>query len=311
MRTRQWLGLALSAAIACQLAACGGDDDAADPGSGGCCASKGGGSGQGGTSSGSAGGRGGSAGAAGMDGNAGSGMAGSGQAGSAQPDAGQGGQKDAAPDTNVAPDAKPDAGTPDTSAPDAGSDVVEASSDAGMPDTSVTDAGSDVVEASNDATAEAGNESGADGASDAAVLSAMGSLLQNYAQGCLSCALSKGTCRNLLNNFGCETLVGNAAAGPAAGQAKSALCLELLTCELNSKCGGGDQGSSACYCGTKTDDCFTAGGDHSCRPQQEKALETTSPSAIEGAFSGTNLAGGRANVLLQCLADNDCTACFL
>jgi hypothetical protein len=134
--------------------------------------------------------------------------------------------------------------------------------------------------------------------------------LSNHAPACLTCAKAKATCNNLLTGQPCEGLTTNAAAGPAAGTAKSQLCLDLLNQELSTKCAAGANGSSDCYCGTIGATCFTTGGNGVALVNEQRGLETTDPPTIFSSFGDATLGGGRANNLIQCLNDNGCTACF-
>jgi hypothetical protein len=137
--------------------------------------------------------------------------------------------------------------------------------------------------------------------------------LSNHSPACLTCCQGKTACKLLLQNTPCETLAGNAAAGPAAGTAKSTLCLNLLNKELSTKCGAvGVNGATDCYCGAASVDCFSFPGDSNglAKPEEEAALESTNPPSIEGVFSSNTLGGGRANALYQSLVDNSCSACF-
>lgn len=325
MHVVKWLGWAiLSAGLSC-VAACGGDDSDGTGQDGG---------GAGGTLN--AGGAGGAA-DSGKDGTSGAaGMAGSKP--DASTDAGQDAKADSAQDAkaDTADSAAQDshADSADSAGQDAPADsadgAIDAAADRGIDGT--TDAPADVsVEAGTDAGAEAAVDAGADtgaeaavdsgpgmdggdaadgAAGDGAAMSQMAALLNAHSPACLACANSKTACRLLLQNFNCDDLAGNAAAGPAVGQPKAGLCLQLLTCELTSNCAGVADGTSACYCGNVGDTCFTAGGSGQCKTQEESALETTTPSLIEGNFSSDALAGGRANSLVQCLSDNYCTSCF-
>jgi hypothetical protein len=134
--------------------------------------------------------------------------------------------------------------------------------------------------------------------------------LQAHNPACLTCARSKPACRTVLQNFPCEGLTTNAADGPAKNDPRSSLCLTLLVKELSTKCAAGDNGTTDCYCGTVGEFCFTQGGKGVAKDEIEAALETTAPATIEGTFASTMLGGGRANTLVQCLADNYCSSCF-
>jgi hypothetical protein len=137
--------------------------------------------------------------------------------------------------------------------------------------------------------------------------------LNNHSPACGTCAQNKTACKLLLQNFPCETLTTNAPAGPPSnGLARSQLCLNLLNKQLSTKCAGGVNGATDCYCGSATDTCFTTVGAANglAQAEEEAGLESTTPGTVESNFSSSSLGGGRANSLIQCLADNSCTACF-
>jgi len=304
-QTKRWIACSALLAVS-QLVACGGDDTwspaspcggaagmagvalAGNNNMGGNSTNMGGSDinvGGNGMSGGSMGGGGAGAIDAGTDSKAGA--AGTSQADASDANAGQDAARDAS--SEGANDAPADAGS--DAHPDASSD---ASPDA-------------VADAATDATSEAN----ADGGDGGPITTA--SLLKAKAANCYQCAVDY--CPDNLASLDCETLVGNAAAGPAAGQSKTSLCLALLSCELTNNCGGGVKGASACYCGTSGLSCFTTGGNGACLADEQKGLETTDPGAILGAFSSTTLGGGRANGLVQCLNDNiatddHCASCF-
>jgi hypothetical protein len=135
------------------------------------------------------------------------------------------------------------------------------------------------------------------------------SLLAAKGQACVNCA--NFNCDNELNNAGCQTITGNAATGPAAGQSKSSLCIALLSCELSSNCGA--VSAANCYCGPSGGaSCFTSGSsnDGACLLDEQRGLEDTSPGTILSRYQTTSFGGGRANKLINCLKLNGCDVCL-
>jgi hypothetical protein len=132
------------------------------------------------------------------------------------------------------------------------------------------------------------------------------SILSGKSAACLSCAQLNGCL-----DPSCETITGNAAAGPAAGTARSTLCLDTLACVVTSKCANSGTGTP-CYCGSVSGAaCLGAGAANGvCKSQEERGLESSDPSAIATGFGDTAKGGGLANTLVQCLNDSECTACF-
>jgi hypothetical protein len=134
------------------------------------------------------------------------------------------------------------------------------------------------------------------------------SILSGKNAECLACAQTNGC---VDTGVLCEASAGNAAAGPAAGDARSQLCLDTLSCVIGANCAASGTGSP-CYCGAaRGTTCLSAGAaDGACRSQEERGLETTDPVSIATGFGNTVLGGGVANVLVQCLNDSACTTCF-
>ncbi len=113
------------------------------------------------------------------------------------------------------------------------------------------------------------------------------------------------------------------------------LCMDLLTCLVQSTC---DQGSlSTCFCGaaagtdcinpnnfpggcadptnpTTTKGCAKAGTgpiNGKCVAEEENALDTNTVSSIPTAFADVTLPGGPPNQLVNCLASNCATQCSM
>jgi hypothetical protein len=131
---------------------------------------------------------------------------------------------------------------------------------------------------------------------------------------------ANANCSNEMTTLGCENIAGNAAAGPATGQAKSALCIALLKCDLTANCGGSvdDAGTVSgsvanCYCGSAGGaDCFVGGSTNNgaCMSDEQNGLETTTPATIQSRFQTTSYGGGRANKIVNCLNINGCGSCL-
>jgi hypothetical protein len=161
-----------------------------------------------------------------------------------------------------------------------------ATTDAGATDTGV------------DAPVDTGSDTGG-GVSTQSILSTKGAA-------CLACAQTNGCLPP-----SCESLTGNAAAGPASGQPKAKLCLDTLQCVVSTKCAASGSGTP-CFCGTASGAaCLGAGAANGpCLSQETAGLETTDPSAVATGFGDTTKGGGLANALVQCLNDSSCTTCF-
>jgi hypothetical protein len=140
------------------------------------------------------------------------------------------------------------------------------------------------------------------------------SLLYQHSPACLSCALN-ASC--LHDNQGdqppkaidCEDVKGNDKVDAASTRAQA--CLNLLSCELTTKCGAG--GVTDCYCGAGVNSliCTTSQTGSCVRPMQF-ALESTDPTFIQSKITATASGNGGsvANALVHCLHNNCSTACF-
>jgi hypothetical protein len=111
---------------------------------------------------------------------------------------------------------------------------------------------------------------------------------------------------------GAQNIMGNAAAGPAAGVSKLTLALDTLECveATHPTCASALVGN--CYCGTASGTaCLAVGNPNGvCKTQTERGLETTDPPTIAQQFTNTSLGAGVAYFLVQCLGDNGCDACL-
>jgi hypothetical protein len=135
------------------------------------------------------------------------------------------------------------------------------------------------------------------------------SLIAAKGTACQTCVTAN--CSNETTTLGCENIAGNATGGPSTGTAKSALCINLLKCELQSNCAS--VSAANCYCGLGGGaDCFVGGSTNNgaCIPQEQAGLESTAPATINSRYQTTSFGGGRANKIVNCMNLNGCTACL-
>jgi hypothetical protein len=222
----------------------------------------------------------------------------------------------------------------DASVPDASSDTasdagameahasLEGSADTGSITDALVDAGPDTITADSavesgadagDSSADAEGDAVVDGAIDAgndvdASLDTAGVILATQGALCQACAIQM--CVDA--GTSCEHLAGGVAdAGPASGQSRQQLCLDALSCILNTATACYNQGTpQACYCGVRsTQDCRDAGPapGAACRTQEENGLETAMPTLALSRFYDTAFGAGTANALLVCIGNcGDC-----
>jgi hypothetical protein len=111
----------------------------------------------------------------------------------------------------------------------------------------------------------------------------------------------------------CDQLGGNAVAGPAAGVSRRTLCLETLACVESTSPTCAVDALGTCYCGSVgvSAACLVPGNANgTCKAATERGLETTDPQTIASNFTRSDLGAGAAYVLVQCLGDLGCDACF-
>jgi hypothetical protein len=111
----------------------------------------------------------------------------------------------------------------------------------------------------------------------------------------------------------CEHLANQVAdAGPGAGRSREQLCLDTLTCILNTTTDCYNPGGpEECYCGSRaTQACQDAGPDPAapCRPVEENGLETTNSTLALTRLTDPSFGAGTANALLLCLGN--CVDCL-
>ena len=177
-------------------------------------------------------------------------------------------------------------------------------------DDASTDASNEVAEAeagSSDASEESAAEAGETDVTIEPIPDppAMAPLAAKSPE-CRACAVAN--CLNYVN--GCSTVTGEADGGPEAGTRNSALCLDALTCVVESGCA--QQNASTCYCGTKSpDDCIDRPrADGECKGVLEASFGTTEAGEIVSSFYLPSTGGGWATLVVQCLKDNRCASCF-
>jgi hypothetical protein len=125
---------------------------------------------------------------------------------------------------------------------------------------------------------------------------------------CIECQKSTEDCAPLVN--GCDSVEGIAAAGPAAGTSRKALCEEAFECAHRTNCGMVQP--HHCYCGTaKIEDCvFKGKAEGPCKAELERALETTDAKKLSSTYMNPDLGGGIAMRRVTC-ANRLCNkACF-
>ena len=119
---------------------------------------------------------------------------------------------------------------------------------------------------------------------------------------CQECMLKK--CEGKAPVDACDALTGNAAAGPAAGKARSRLCREALDCIRRTKCHSNSL--IDCYCGDidlGTCHLTTTDAKGLCKSDLDRALEVRPGSAGSAALNvitEPNVAGGIAGIVATC-----------
>ncbi|MDX2054737.1 MAG: DUF4215 domain-containing protein [Polyangiaceae bacterium] len=138
--------------------------------------------------------------------------------------------------------------------------------------------------------------------------------------GCeLDCTITPDPCKTCLaascqtNIDACTNATGTAAAGPAAGQPKSALCAAMNTCADTTKCARGSFGSGeACYCGTvDTTNCISGLANGLCKTEAERAAETTSGLTVGQRWVNPGFAVGISGQYIRCSLQQCKTQCGL
>lgn len=133
------------------------------------------------------------------------------------------------------------------------------------------------------------------------------------------CTITPDPCKTCLaascqtNINACANATGNAAAGPAAGQPKSALCAAMNTCADTTKCAKGSLGSGeGCYCGTvDTTSCISGLANGLCKTEAERAAETTSGLTVGQRWVNPGFAIGLSGQYIRCSLQQCKTQCGL
>jgi hypothetical protein len=211
---------------------------------------------------------------------------------------------DAAPDVLLDADAGPGLQPDAEAGPDA-QPVVEAGSDAAP------------LDAESDANADANTQDAGDGGDGDAetTYSIIAGLLGSA---CLACASDPVNSGCVGDGIDCESVTGTATAGAAIGESRAQLCLDTLTCVLQSGCmivgaDASDPGNGlACYCGDVSyTTCMTSPGQGACRSIEEEGLESTDVSTVVQRYpNDTPYGAGMANSIALCMAQVCQSSCF-
>jgi hypothetical protein len=235
-------------------------------------------------------------------------------------DAGDAG-RDADATLMATPDGSDAAGDADATledaARDAGSTVQESGAtdgDAGDGNLDVGDA-TDAADAPGDADGDAPDVEPTDGGDAEASLDdgpgeaeTTASVIQtSQTMNCYNCGVTSH-CFDPGSHFLCEELDGAAAAGPAAGQARVALCIQALQCIATTNCPATSGDLTPCFCGDAgTSACRSGAANGACAEQELAGMETFDASAVISNLMlqpVTNLGSGIANRAAGCLINN-------
>src|SRR5580704_18469716 len=214
----------------------------------------------------------------------------------------------------------PDGSVPDAGPGDAGPDadggpITEGGSDA-QPDVEaspVAEGGPDAQpesDAGQDAGTAAGSDASDDGGTDGGPPTPdTDSIIQTIlGDACYECATTNGC---VDEGIDCEDVAGTATDGPAVGTSRDLLCVQALTCILQSGCAVA--GSLDCYCGAVSfRDCEVAPGAGACTTIEESSVESTEPTTVLDDYFDTtgDNGGGMANYIANCMSQSCPTECF-
>jgi hypothetical protein len=98
----------------------------------------------------------------------------------------------------------------------------------------------------------------------------------------------------------CDSVTGNAVAGPAIGVAKSTLCNEVLDCVRDSGCAAGGVSLFNCYCGAADPTACLTAPLGACKTQLQRGLETTDFNTIVHRIGDVTFGGGKAMDRVNC-----------
>ncbi len=222
-----------------------------------------------------------------------------GEGGMTSPPGQDGAVSDGGPQTDAGPMAE---GGPD-SGPEAGP-IADGGTDAPSgPDATPADAGLD------GAASDGGGEGGSLASTDSIVKTVLG-------EACYACASDPNTAGCLDQGVDCEDIEG-AVQPPATAASRTQLCLQTLTCVLQSGCeviGSATHPGTglACYCGDVSfDACEESPAVGACRAIEESGLGTTDPATIlENFFDDNDYGAGMANSVALCMFQSCPSQCF-
>ncbi len=139
-----------------------------------------------------------------------------------------------------------------------------------------------------------------------AILGPIAPVLEHNSAECAVCAINN--CKPQIER--CNTMPGNADAGPAMGRPKSQLCMETLDCLIKSRCVN-RLTAMQCYCGTAFSvDCLSGAGNGSCKRKLEVGMETTNSSTVLTKYDDKEKGAGVAIDLAMCLITRKCHMCL-
>jgi cysteine-rich repeat protein len=130
---------------------------------------------------------------------------------------------------------------------------------------------------------------------------------------CRACELATtGTNSANARVTACESAVGNAAAGPAAGQPKATLCKAVLDCARTNACTNSGLNPEYCYCGNGVDIsvCLSGVPAGVCKSQIEAGAESTVPTDVGARFQDPGYATGLAFRLINADRLQCASTCF-
>ncbi len=198
-------------------------------------------------------------------------------------------------------------------------DAGASGTDAGSPDTGAPDAGPPPPPPPCTAPGQtgcvpcSGNAAGVCSATEALIVQHDITAGNAATTPCYACLLGAGCIDDTV--FGdkgneCDDLAGTFGAGPSAGTASSALCIDTVGCVLGTSCAS--SGVAGCFCGSFSgSDCLTAPTPNgACYAQEIDGLGLSSNQAVLEGFTNTTLPSGMANQLFQCALSNQCAACL-
>jgi hypothetical protein len=131
---------------------------------------------------------------------------------------------------------------------------------------------------------------------------------------CYSCLLNAGCLDDTQfgdTNHECGDLTGKFDAGAQAGQPDSTLCMNAVSCVLQTSCSSSD--ISICYCGPTNagNACQTAANPNgACYTQEINGLGVSDNATVLKDYTDTTRPAGMANQIFSCAESNSCSACL-